>query len=64
MYLTELVTLDRKITTEVAHPKEAKSEDNCSQKQIHDSDRTPHKHRYVTLKNWLPTKSPHKTLTI
>lgn len=38
MYLTELVTLDRKITTEVAHPKEAKSEDNCSQKQIHDSD--------------------------
>ena len=35
---SELVTLDRKITTEVAHPKEAKSEDNCSQKQIHDSD--------------------------
>ena len=35
---SELVTLDRKITTEVAHPKEVKSEENCSQKQIHDSD--------------------------
>lgn len=35
---SELVTLDRKITTEVAHPKEVKSEENCSQKQIHASD--------------------------